>query len=119
MGVFDKSCGKHSAQLWSCLKLASKRYYVNLPKLVCVVNNIQEIRFAVLDKTFKKQSAQQCCCSKLAPNHTVQLSFCFKLARIIRKQKLVTNSAQLYCCPKSASKTPCATVVVLEIVNYL
>ena len=61
----------------------------NLPKLICVVNNIQEIRFAVLDKTCKKQRAQPCCCSKLASNHSAQLSFCFKLARIVWKVKLV------------------------------
>ena len=61
----------------------------NLPKLICVVNNIQEIRFAVLDKTCKKQRAQPYSCSKLASNHSAQLSFCFKLARIVWKVKLV------------------------------
>ena len=92
LGVFNKSCGKHSVQLWSCLKLASKRYYVNLHKLVCVVNNIQEIRFAVLDKTCKKHRVQPCCCSKLASSHSAQLSFCFKLVTFVKKRKIVRNT---------------------------
>ena len=82
-------CGPLTKSLWE-RGLAT----VNLNKLVCVVNNIQEIQFAVLDKPCKKQSAQPCCCSKLARNHTAQLSFCFKLARIIRKQKLVKNTVR-------------------------
>ena len=61
----------------------------NLPKLVCVVNNILEIRFAVLDRTCKKQGSQPYCCSKLASNHSGQLLFCFQLARIVRNVKLV------------------------------
>ena len=110
----------------------------NLPKLVCVVNNIQEIRFAVLDKTCKKQRSQPYCCSKLASNHSGQLLFCFKLARIVRNVKLVWNTVRN--CPvarnwrqntlrnclfvrnwllllrsQNLSKTPCATLLLLEI----
>ena len=66
-----------------------------------MVNNIQKIRFAVLDKTFKKQRAQPCCCSKLASNHPAQLSFCFKEARIVRKVKLVWNTVRN--CPVSGN----------------
>ena len=64
----------------------------NLPKLVCVVNNIQEIRFPVLDKTCKMQRAQPCCCSKLASNHSAQLSFCLKLVTFVKKLNLVQNT---------------------------
>ena len=42
-------------------------------------------------KTCPKHRAQPCCCSKLAPSQTAQLSFCFKLARLVRKLKLVRN----------------------------
>ena len=77
----------------------------NLPKLICVVNNIQEIRFAVLDKSCKMQRAQPCCCSKLASKHpaelsccsklaskhSAQLTFCLKLATLLKKLKLVQN----------------------------
>ena len=42
-------------------------------------------------KTSPKHRAQPCCCSKLAPSQTAQLSFCFKLARIVRKLKPVRN----------------------------
>ena len=59
-----------------------------------MVNNIQEIRIAVLDKTRNEQSAQSGCSSKLAPNHTAQLSFYFKLARIIRQQKRATKTVR-------------------------
>ena len=49
---------------------------------------------AVVDKTCKRQRARPCCCLKLAPNHTAQLSFCFKLARIVTKVKFVRNSVR-------------------------
>ena len=64
----------------------------NLPKLICVVNNIQEIRFAVLDKSCKMQRAQPCCCSKLASNHSAQLSFCLKLVTFGKKLNHVQNT---------------------------
>ena len=64
----------------------------NLPKLICVVNNIQEIRFAVLDKSCKMQRAQPCCCSKLASNHSAQLSFCLKLVTFSKRQNHVQNT---------------------------
>ena len=64
----------------------------NLPKLICVVNNIQEIRFAVLDKSCKMQRAQPCCCSKLALNHSVQLSFCLKLVTFGKNLNHVQNT---------------------------
>ena len=36
--------------------------------------------------------AQRSCWSKLAPNHTVLPSFCFKLAHIVTKKKLEENT---------------------------
>ena len=64
----------------------------NLPKLVCVVNNIEEIRFAILDKTCKMQRTQPRCCSKLASNHSAQVSFCLKLVTFVKKLNLVQNT---------------------------
>ena len=43
-------------------------------------------------KTCPKHRAQPCCCSKLARCGTAQLSFCLKLARIVRKPKPVKNA---------------------------
>ena len=54
----------------------------------------KELRFAVLDKTSTKQRAQVCCCLKLAPYHTTQLSFCLKLARIVNNLKLVQKTVR-------------------------
>ena len=53
-----------------------------------------ELRFAVLGKTSAKERAELCCCLKLATNDTLQLSFCFKLARIVRKPKLVQQTVR-------------------------
>ena len=53
----------------------------------------KELGFAVLDTTSAKQRAQLCCCLKLAPNHTAQLSFCFKLARV-KKLKIVQKNVR-------------------------
>ena len=64
----------------------------HLPKLVCVVNNIQEIQFAVLDKSCKMQRAQPCCLSKLASNHSAQLSFSLKLMTFVKKLNHVQNT---------------------------
>ena len=52
----------------------------------------KKLRFAVLGKTSAKQRGQLYCCLKLAPNDTLQLSFCFKLARIVKKLKLVQET---------------------------
>ena len=41
-----------------------------------------------------KGRAQLSCISKFAPNYTAQLLFSFKLARILRKLKLVRNSVR-------------------------
>ena len=93
----------------------------------------KELGFAVVDKTCGKQRVQLCCCSKLAPNHTPQLSFCFKLARIVKKLKLVPST--LRNCPVAQNwrkiknvrrtlkcrfrvtvcKIACATVLLLGI----
>ena len=54
----------------------------------------KELRFPVLDKTSTKQRAQVCCCLKLAPYHTTQLSFCLKLARIVNNLKLVQKTVR-------------------------
>ena len=51
---------------------------------------------AVVDKTCKRQRARPCCCLKLAPNHTAQLSFCFKLARIVTKVKFEKNTMRIF-----------------------
>ena len=55
----------------------------------------KDFRFVVLDTTSAKQRAQLCCFLKFVPNHTAQLSFCFKLSRIVKKlnigQKTVRN----------------------------
>ena len=64
----------------------------NLPKLICVVNNIQEIRYALLDKSCKMQRGQPCCLSKLASNHSAQLSFCLKLMTFGKKLNHVQNT---------------------------
>ena len=42
-------------------------------------------------KTCPKHRPQPCCCSKLFPSQTAQLSFSLKLARIVRKLKPVRN----------------------------
>ena len=76
----------------------------NLPKLICVVNNIQEIRFAVLDKSCKMQREQLWCCSKLASNHSVQLSFCLKLVIFSKKLNHVQNT--LRNCPVDSNWRP-------------
>ena len=56
-----------------------------------------KLRFAVLDKTCAKQSAQLVCCSKSnKANHTAQLSFCLKFAPIVEKQNLVQNTVRNY-----------------------
>ena len=55
-----------------------------------------ELRFAVLGKTSAKQRGQLYCCFKLAPNDTLQLSFCFKLARIVKKLKFVLETERNY-----------------------
>ena len=64
----------------------------NLPKLICVVNNIQEIRYALLDNSCKMQRARPCCLSKLASNHSAQLSFCLKLMTFGKKLNHVQNT---------------------------
>ena len=51
-----------------------------------------KLPFAVLGKTSAKERPQLYCCFKLAPNHTLQLLFCFKLARIVKKVKLVQET---------------------------
>ena len=53
-----------------------------------------ELRLAVLGKTSVKERAQQYCCFKLAPNHTLQLSFCFKLARIVKNLRRVQETVR-------------------------
>ena len=80
--VWPITFGKESAELriylsWCKWKIISKK-----------------LRFAILDKTCKKRRAQRCWCSKLASSHTVQLSFRFKLARIVRKRTPVRNCAR-------------------------
>ena len=100
LAVLSKSCERNSVQLWSCLKLASKRYAQLWFCLKCApfVNNRRKtlkLCKAVLDKTCNKQRAQPRCCSKLAPSHTTQLSFCFKLARIVTKVKLEENIVRI------------------------
>ena len=55
-----------------------------------------ELRFAVLGKTSAKQRGQLYCCFKLAPNDTLQLSLCFKLARIVKKLKFVLETERNY-----------------------
>ena len=57
----------------------------------------KELRFAVLDKTCAKHRPQLCCCLKLAPNHTAQLLFCFKLNGIVEKLRLVQKT--VHNCP--------------------
>ena len=111
LAVLSKSCEKNPVQLWFCLKLTSKRYAqlwfcLKCAPIACAKEGAQlkiylsrfewtiiskKLWFAVLDKTCKTQRAQPCCCSQLASGRTVQLSFCFKLARIVRKQKPVRN----------------------------
>ena len=54
----------------------------------------KELRFAVLDTTSAKQPAPLGCCLILAPVATSQLSFCFKMARIFKKLKLVQVTAR-------------------------
>ena len=76
------ACAKQGAQLkiylsWCDWTIISKKLW-----------------FAVLDKTWKKQRAQPCCCSKLATSQTAQLSFCFRLGCIVRKLKPVRNSVR-------------------------
>ena len=75
----------------------------------------KELRFAVLDKTCAKQRPQLCCCLKLAPNHTAQLLFCFKLNGIVEKLRLVQKT--VHNCPvaQNGVKTLCATVALVEI----
>ena len=70
----------------------------------------KKLRFAVSGKTSAKQRGQLYCCLKLAPNDTLQLSFCFKLARIVKKLKLVQETKRN--CPVAAIgvETFCATV---------
>ena len=55
-----------------------------------------ELRFAVLSKTSAKQRGQLYCCLKLAPNDTLQLSFCLKLARIVKKLKFLRETERNY-----------------------
>ena len=47
---------------------------------------------AVLDKTCAKQRAPLGCCLKLARNRTSELSFCFKMARVVNNLKLVQKT---------------------------
>ena len=56
--------------------------------------SLKKVRFAVLGESSAKERAQLYCCLKLAPNHTWQLSFCFKLARIVKKVKLVQETVR-------------------------
>ena len=117
-----KTCGrhrapKHSAQLSFCfcqnvkktttrlniLKILPQAYEekqrktTNWPKLVCVVNNIQQPSIWFLDKRSAKQSAQLVCCSKShKANHTAQLSFCLKFAPKVKKLNLVQKTVRNY-----------------------
>ena len=52
-----------------------------------------------------KGRAQLSYCSTFAPNHTAQLSFCFKWATFLKKAKTCPkHRAQLSCCSKFTSK---------------
>ena len=86
----SKNLQKYSLNL--TLSLWRKRE--RKPKLVCVVKKSKELWFAVLDKTCAKQRAQLCWCLKLAPSHTEQLWFCFKLARIVKDLKLAQKTVR-------------------------
>ena len=56
--------------------------------------SLKKLRFAVLGETSAKERAQLYCCLKLASNHTLQLWFCFKLARNVKKVKLVQENVR-------------------------
>ena len=56
--------------------------------------SLKKLRFPVLGETSAKERAQLHCCLKLASNHTLQLWFCFKLARIVKKVKLVQETVR-------------------------
>ena len=132
-----KAWEKHRSHFSCCSKLASKQrvqlsFCLELLSLVKQPDKIfslfdlisKKLWFAVLDKTCKKQRARKCYCSKLASSHNVQLSFCFKLVRIVRKLTPVRNCARN--CPvnqnwchllksQNLSKTPRAIVLLLKI----
>ena len=64
-------------------------------KTLCGVVDFLEIGdFCYKANTCQKQRAQLSCCSKLALKHSVQLSFCLKLATFVKKVKLVKNTVR-------------------------
>ena len=98
---------KHRAQLSCCSKLAPN-HTAQLSfcfKLVRIVRKLKLVRNCMHNcpfnqnwclflkaKSCEKHRAQYSCCSKFASKHSSQPSFCFKLARIVRKPKPVKNA---------------------------
>ena len=96
-------CNCRFASNWTVL-LGRKSLY----ETACATVLFIEIgSFCYKAKTCPKNRAQLSCCSNLASKHSTQLSFCFKLARIVRKPKPVKKAAQNFraqrsCCSKLA-----------------
>ena len=92
--------GKTSAN-FCCLKLAPSHtlqlsFYFKLARIVKNLKLVQETvrNCPVLGESSAKERAQLYCCLKLALNHTWQLSFCFRLARIVKNVKLVQETVR-------------------------
>ena len=77
----------------ACVEKKERQLLIYLNWFVWSIKS-KELRFAVLDKTCAKELAQLCCCLKLSPSHTVQLSFCFQFACIVKKIKLVQDTVR-------------------------
>ena len=104
-----KTCPKHRAQQCCCSQLAPSQtaYLWFWSKLCRIVRKLKPVRTCVRScpvnqfdafceqaKTCQKHRAQISCSSILASSHTVQLSFCLKLARIVTKLTPVRNCAR-------------------------
>ena len=69
------------ARNWRQYTLRNRRFASNRPVLLKA-------------KAGEKRRAQLSCCSKLAPNHTAQLSFCLKWPIFLKKLKLVQDTVR-------------------------
>ena len=122
--------GKHFISSLNLSKTSCANFLlleIGVQKLCATVVLLQIGPYCKEAKACEKRQAQLLCCPKFAPSQTAQLSFCSKLARIVRKAKPVRicllkgvqNTVQNVLFLKISVKTLCATVVLLEIGNIL
>ena len=126
-----KTCPKHPCAFVLLLEIGVKT--------LCATVFLFEIgHFCWKATTCPKHRAQHFCSSKLASKHTAQMSLCLKSVTFVEKLKVVQNPLRncsvarkwrqntlrkcrfvldwlLLLRSENLSKTPCATVVLLEI----